>query len=320
MSAIKSRINEMDALRGIAAILVILFHYTFKFSEVFKFNGFSYHFSFGHYGVELFFVISGFVIFMTVEKVSSPLEFVKKRWIRLYPTFLICMLLTFTVISLMHYEQLKVTWFEFLVNFSMVPSLIDVDAVDGVYWTLKVEVLFYAFIFFLLFTKQIQRYRLIGIAFLALTTLISIVYKFHPYLYDGTLFLMGVMFYNIWKGKASKTEHLLAVYAALLPGIFQNYELLTVNLILVGIFYLLVYGKLKFLEVKPLIFLGEISYALYLVHQKIGYIIQLQMVEHQFTNQVLLVLVPFAMAVLLATIITFYVEKPISKKLRDALK
>jgi peptidoglycan/LPS O-acetylase OafA/YrhL len=56
------------------------------------------------------------------------------------------------------------------------------------------------------------------------------------------------------------------------------------------------------------------------VHQKIGYIIQLQMLEHQMTNQILLVLIPFTIAVLLATVITFYVEKPISKKLREVLK
>ena len=99
------RINELDALRGIAAIAVVLFHYTYRLEEVFNLNIFQYRFAIGHYGVELFFAISGFVIFMTTAKIKSVKVFFWKRFLRLYPTFLICMIffslsLSTTIVSL----------------------------------------------------------------------------------------------------------------------------------------------------------------------------------------------------------------------------
>ena len=63
------RYLELDALRGLAAVFVMLFHYTQgkDVSEVFNL---------GVTGVDLFFLISGFVIFMSINKVSSGREFV----------------------------------------------------------------------------------------------------------------------------------------------------------------------------------------------------------------------------------------------------
>ena len=82
----KSRITELDGLRGIAAILVVLYHYTTRFSLKFNNDILSNitFFKYGHYGVQLFFVISGFVIFMSINKINSPFEFVYKRFIRFF--------------------------------------------------------------------------------------------------------------------------------------------------------------------------------------------------------------------------------------------
>ena len=63
------RLVEVDALRGLAALAVVLFHYTTRFTELFAPNPPpTFSFPDGHYGVNLFFIISGFVIFMTLEK------------------------------------------------------------------------------------------------------------------------------------------------------------------------------------------------------------------------------------------------------------
>ena len=213
-----NRIIELDALRGIAALAVIFFHYTYRLEEIFEINIFQYHFAIGHYGVELFFVISGFVIFMTTAKIKSAKLFIWKRILRLYPTFLICMLLTYLATSLFEYEKFKVNPIELLINFTMLPSLFDVKAVDGVYWTLKVEVIFYLFIATLLFFKQLKNSKIIGAIFLLFCIIVSTIYKFHPYIYYGTLFLLGIYFYTLWQNKKyiypySNFNHLYPSYS-----------------------------------------------------------------------------------------------------------
>src|SRR6185436_18721223 len=95
------RIGEVDALRGLAALAVVFYHYGQRYRELgadaylsakfpgqFPMNGEPLAWvSWGHYGVQLFFMISGFVILMTISKVRSLKEFALLRFVRLYPAF-----------------------------------------------------------------------------------------------------------------------------------------------------------------------------------------------------------------------------------------
>ena len=85
------RLTELDSLRGVAAACVVLFHLTFWYD--------SFHISpiqvpWSHYGVELFFVISGYVIFMTLNRARAMAEFVVSRVARLMPAYWTAVLLT----------------------------------------------------------------------------------------------------------------------------------------------------------------------------------------------------------------------------------
>lgn len=81
----------LDALRGIAAVLVVLFHLKMDTGNP------DYGLHLGMTGVDLFFLISGFVIFMTLRKTSSSNDFVISRFIRLYPTYWACVSFTFAI-------------------------------------------------------------------------------------------------------------------------------------------------------------------------------------------------------------------------------
>ena len=75
------RLESVDALRGIAAVAVVLFHFTTRYDQLFIHReplGFSV--PWGHLGVNLFFMISGFVIFMTLDKTRRPADFVVSRF------------------------------------------------------------------------------------------------------------------------------------------------------------------------------------------------------------------------------------------------
>jgi peptidoglycan/LPS O-acetylase OafA/YrhL len=73
----KHRFAELDALRGIAALMVVLYHYTTKYQELYGHTGATLiDLRAGRNGVQLFFAISGFVIFMTLERTKKPLDFI----------------------------------------------------------------------------------------------------------------------------------------------------------------------------------------------------------------------------------------------------
>ena len=86
----KNRLFFIDVLRGIAACMVI-FQHLFEIKSAW-FNRFSSdYFQAGVFGVSLFFIISGFVITLSIEKASSLVGFWIKRFFRIYPLYLFCL-------------------------------------------------------------------------------------------------------------------------------------------------------------------------------------------------------------------------------------
>ena len=93
-----ARVGEIDALRGLAALAVMLFHYTTRIEELYPAVGAAwFNARHGHFGVNLFFIVSGYVIFMTLQRTKHPLDFVVSRFSRLFPAYWAAVLLTFGV-------------------------------------------------------------------------------------------------------------------------------------------------------------------------------------------------------------------------------
>ncbi|MYL56330.1 acyltransferase family protein [Virgibacillus halodenitrificans] len=317
------RFYELDALRGIAALIVVLFHYSTKYNELYGHSKTEYitTFEWGHYGVQLFFIISGFVIYMTVLKVSSVKDFIFKRAIRLYPAYVFAVILTFVISSIYILERMKVSVFEAIVNLTMLQGFIpNMPTVDGVYWSLRVELTFYIIMAVLLMFKLERRTMLFSIVWLLTSCFIQIAYHLndsHLFLLLESfsiskyshLFIIGIMFFLL-KEKNRLSCHLVILSCIIYDFIFQGIESGLFTTCCVMIFYLIVSGKLKFLNNKPLVFLGSISYALYLVHQNIGYVIINFMESIGLENEFFIV-IPITISILLAWILTKFVEKPI---------
>src|SRR5271156_873217 len=87
------RIHFLDGLRGIAITGVLIYHgYGPAYAEFLPFgNRYRdiYPIRFGWVGVELFFLISGFVILMTLEKSRDLFDFAARRWFRLFPAMFV---------------------------------------------------------------------------------------------------------------------------------------------------------------------------------------------------------------------------------------
>ena len=130
-------------------------------------------------------------------------------------------------------------------------------------------------------------------------------------------FFSGILFYKLkFKADNAKLSHLLIALCAITAIIVDfSVEYAVVVGIIFCTFYLFSYGKLFFISIKPLLFLGYISYPLYLIHQNIGYIIILKL-KYFHLSEFLRISIAMVIVIILAWLITVYLEKPILNFLR----
>lgn len=109
---------------------------------------------FGWVGVEIFFVISGFVIANSAST-SSPGEFLLGRALRIYPAVWVCATATFLVLLLFGSGPASEFILPYIHAMLMVPKGVTGQWLDEVYWTLAAETAFYGLVFCAMLTKKI---------------------------------------------------------------------------------------------------------------------------------------------------------------------
>ena len=109
---------------------------------------------FGWVGVEIFFVISGFVIANSASE-SSPTEFLLGRALRLYPAVWVCATATFIVLLLFGSGSASEFVLPYIHAMLLVPEGVTGQWLDCVYWTLAAEMAFYGLVFCAMLTKKI---------------------------------------------------------------------------------------------------------------------------------------------------------------------
>ncbi len=118
---------------------------------------------FGWVGVEIFFVISGFVIANSASK-ASPTEFLLGRALRLYPAVWVSATATLLVLVLFGRGHASEFIIPYIHAMLLVPVGIRSNSLDGVYWTLAAEMAFYGLVFCAMRTKTITlRYLAFGL-------------------------------------------------------------------------------------------------------------------------------------------------------------
>lgn len=266
-------INSIQYLRGLAAVLVVYYHATIKSvqnnlpeAEVF---------SFGQAGVDLFFIISGFIICFSTDKHKfTALRFLKSRVLRIIPLYWFFTLLAL-VVFLVVPDLVNSSGGETVVwkSFLLVPTEDKYLVRNG--WTLSYEFYFYfIFAFFAVFFIKI------GLVFLPLILLALIGYFNNVHFYfDSYLleFAMGVISFIMYKNKvAVKYNVILLLFMMLSLLLLHLFEINSTVLFYGFIMWLVFHGSLVFEKLfvvdtlkkfKSLLFkLGDSSYSLYLSH------------------------------------------------------
>ncbi|GAA1257289.1 acyltransferase [Sphaerisporangium rubeum] len=141
------RQSWLDALRGVAALIVVFEHSLDALLPEIR-NTVSPWFNFGQYGVLVFFLVSGYVIPVSLERRGDVRGFWVNRVFRLYPLWLVTAVLG-TVFALAEvYTRLPPDAGEqpvtsALAHVTMLQDLLGVDSVVNVFWTLSYEMVFY---------------------------------------------------------------------------------------------------------------------------------------------------------------------------------
>ena len=144
------RLELLDYGRLAAALCVVAYHYFFngiqngKIASITAVPEIVAFARYGYLGVQFFFMISGYVIFFSAQNRSAS-QFAVSRLVRLYPAFWIALLVT-TGFALLWGGQLSVTPMQVLANMTMMGPAFGQPYVDGVYWTLQLELTFYALV------------------------------------------------------------------------------------------------------------------------------------------------------------------------------
>lgn len=335
MSSVNSkRLIQVDALRGLAALAVVLFHYTTRFAELFGNESLPLvSFPAGHYGVNLFFIISGFVIFMTLEKTAKPMDFVVSRFSRLFPAYWVAIFLTFSICHLLGLPGKLVEFLPALANLMMVHGFFGVANVDGVYWTLEVELLFYCGMFVLYLMKSLDRlnYVLFGLLLFRIIYFVSaqyfsidlpwIVYrllilKFIPWFSLGISIYIAV--HHIQAG-AWRKPLAISILAIATLWLCDSAFVAGLAVVLSSLVYFAAQNRLTLLEFKPVVWLGTVSYPLYLLHENIGWSIMLQLQKTGLSIN-LIIIITLCVSLVLAGVVTFLVEQPAMRWIRSSYK
>ncbi|KAA5548801.1 acyltransferase family protein [Adhaeribacter rhizoryzae] len=350
----KLRYLELDALRGIAALFVVFFHFTIYRPEA------NYGFGLGVTGVDLFFIISGFVILLTLEKTKSWQDFAVSRFSRLYPTYWACAAFTALLIFVWHIwlgkEKMYIQWLDnqdsaagllgqFLANLTMFQHYLRVPDLDGPYWTMLIEMLFYFYMAGIFVSKKLKQVENIGTITLVPIIIYSLPFfannfalahkileKALPLINYFPLFLAGIIFYKIKFEGPTVRRYLLIVICYLsqlslfddgsksdIYLAFTPYSyMLTFYFIL---FMLYVNNFLGFIVNRVTLFLGEVSFSLYLIHQYISIAIVLPVLMQEFNlNFWLASAITLGVALILATLVNHFIEKPAMNYIRRKYK
>ena len=333
-----NRFQEIDALRGIAALMVIFFHFTMGRTEA------KLGFKIGMTGVELFFIISGFVIFMSLNKVKTSRDFIINRISRLYPTYWTCVTFTFILISIYKLSiNDDIPICQYLGNMTMFQYYLRIKDLDGPYWTMIIEMVFYIGILSLYHFKMLRYLNLIGITLSLMTviftfclsnTIVNKILMLIPFLNYTPLFYAGTIFYEIYYEKSNTMKNYFLIIMCLICQIIlseftgrsnalSNHIDYSIMLTLYFfLFTLFVNGKLKFIVSKTTLFLGNISFALYLIHQyiSIGIIIPTLINEFNINFWISSICISLPIVIALAAFVTYYIEVPFNRKMKEYLR
>ncbi|GAA0482401.1 acyltransferase [Paractinoplanes deccanensis] len=341
-----SRIVVLDGLRLIAAVMVAFYHFAGRNDIVAAWDAppavavsRAHDVSaYGWLGVELFFMISGFVICMSAWGRDTG-SFVRSRLIRLFPAYWPAVLITAVCVGLWPVVAQPLRFSDVLLNLTMLQWPLGVHGVEGVYWTLWVEARFYL-LFALLLGRglTLRRVMWFGYGWLIAAVIahtsrerLLIVVLQPDY---APLFVAGIAFYlihrygprlELWGLVAASylmAQHNLLARVTLTEKTYIKAPLSdTVAILIVTAFFAVLaaiaLGWTSRIRWRALTTAGLLTYPFYLLHQNIGFL--LIHATHDRAPHWLVLAGTITVMLLAAWLVHRWIERPLAAHLRARL-
>lgn len=274
---------QVEGIRGVAMLLVLISHFFCRYQQIYQTNGYSCPLIityFGTFGVAIFLAIFGYYI-----ESSGGYCLLRKRLIRLWPSYFVAITICFILTRIWELPGRTVTFSDYLFNIPFINGFIGVPYVDGAHWYLTTtiacllcfsiiqlrvqnlrKVLYIAWMFMLavVWALQIVFQGVISKGFALIYSLIGGEYV--PVVMMGTVFSLA--------NKKEKRYIFLLGAITVCDGIVMlGLQKFIVSFIAVLMVCLAVKNKMNLLEAKCFTFLGKTSYSIYLIHQNIGFLL-----------------------------------------------
>jgi Predicted acyltransferases len=288
-----NRLGFLDFVRGIAAFAVLIQHTGETLWPSINWATHQYV-NIGRFGVVAFFLVSGFIIPFSLERGGSVRRFWIGRFFRLYPLYWVS-LGAIVVIYQFRHDALTPnfqthTLLHALVNFTMIQELVGIPHAIGLYYTLTVEIVFYSLCAVLFAVGLLRRsvrnawVVLAGSCVLGTVAPLAIGHRapMAGLFYVSSMFVGTVVYrYSVGHARLFDVQSLVAAIALFgLVGCYVNYVHFTdINdtdpftfwgaAIAWSFAYLFFFGAFAMRQERfpsPFLWLGRISYSLYLMH------------------------------------------------------
>ena len=336
------KISQITFTRFIAAIAIVISHFN-KDLFLYQIKYLSDIFLRANVGVSYFFILSGFIMIVAYHKKDKIdyLDYYKNRFARIYPLYIIGLLLYLTTrfTNLSFYKL-----FLYLFGFqSWVPGQVMVFNFPG--WSISVEFLFYLvfpFLYNYFYSKQNKSIWVVGIIIWILTQIFSNLYinstsyegphtqshefiAYFPLLHINEFLvgnLAGLYFIKNFRKKNYDIPIFLIFTSILLslifiPVFFHNGLMALLFIPLIVLISCNNGWLTKIFSLKPLEYLGEISYAIYIIHIPILYILRSVLWDNfQMKDSNIIFGIYLIVLIIFSGLFYEFIEKP----LRDYLK
>ncbi len=277
----KDKLLGIEVLRGIAALFVCCFHYSSNTIPTIGHNIFENIFTYGHLGVQVFFVITGFIMTYVLMKPTTKVDyltFLLKRSTRIFPVIILVNVLIIAVYYIVSYIKntpFNISWpgmdlLTLFSNLTLTTALFSKEYYVSVFWTLEIEMQFYLFIgLYVYWLKFIDNRRyewLYAVSIILLSFTFLLPYPHIRILSYMIFFLFGI---NLFMYKYSNLNkfNIYFIFAILIILLF-NYRPWEESVVVCLTFAIILYAE--FLANRVLLYLGKISFSLYATHMLSG--------------------------------------------------
>jgi len=313
------RLEIIEILRMFAALAVTWFHYTNGNSEFLDDGWLKLSGKYGWLGVEIFFVLSGFIIPYSMWRSNFRFrcdwhKFLIKRTIRIYPAYLtsILVIILFAYISTLAPNSEAINpqlnpW-NLSLHIGLLNGIVKQPWLNSAFWTLGIEFQYYLLIVFI-YPLLISTKLKFQIFLLLIICTLPFVFPQDNLVFSWLhLFGFGMLALRLTTKKITLVRYSIVM---LLLGVICSFskELLVVS---VGFITSLAIAFIQFPKIIIFSYLGELSYSLYLLHSPVGgkVIYFASLIGEGFKIEFLSLILALIVSIFSAYLMYKYIEKP----------